>query len=171
MRNDYEIRDGKVLIVLNRNDGSTLEAVIDVSDFEKVSSVSTTWGVRESFGKLYVWTRTYVNGKKTTLHLHRFIMDCPDGFVVDHRDGNGLLNTRKNLRVVTQAQNLQNRTKLQRTNTSGIRGVSLFKRTGKWQAKVKIGGKQKHIGFYSTPEEARIAVEDARSKLMTHSTN
>lgn len=42
-------------------------------------------------------------------------------------------------------------------NTSGFRGVSFHKRTGKWQAYISVNRKQFHIGLYDTPEEAHEA--------------
>lgn len=41
--------------------------------------------------------------------LHRIIMNCPKGFVVDHADGEGLNNRRSNLRCVTSLQNKNHR--------------------------------------------------------------
>ena len=64
------------------------------------------------------------DGTWTMQKLHRFIKNVSDpNVLVDHRDGNGLNNTRRNLRKVTASQSQQNRSK-QSNNTTGISGVS-----------------------------------------------
>ncbi len=40
---------------------------------------------------------------------------------------------------------------------SKYRGVSFFKRDNKWQAKIKIDGKSKHLGLYETEIDAARA--------------
>lgn len=57
--------------------------------------------------------------------LHRIIIDCPKGYVIDHINHNKLDNRKSNLRVVTQSENMANR--VPRSNTGEI-GISLTKR-------------------------------------------
>jgi hypothetical protein len=47
--------------------------------------------------------------------LHRIIMGFPKGYI-DHIDGNGLNNSRNNLRVATHSQNNANKGKTRRSN-------------------------------------------------------
>jgi hypothetical protein len=49
-----------------------------------------------------------------------------------------------------------NRTK-QSNNTSGFKGVTKAIRDGFWRAQISINGKRKHIGTFSSPEEAHEA--------------
>ena len=44
-----------------------------------------------------------------TKQLSRFLMDFPEGLVVDHKNGNSLDNRRCNLRICTASQNQYNR--------------------------------------------------------------
>lgn len=46
-------------------------------------------------------------------------------------------------------------------NKSGFRGVSLYKRTGKWRATISIDHRQRTIGYYDTPEAAAAAYQSA----------
>lgn len=39
-------------------------------------------------------------------------------------------------------------------NTSGFKGVTFFKRTGKWIANARLDGKQIHLGYFDTAELA-----------------
>ncbi|WP_404826374.1 hypothetical protein [Pediococcus ethanolidurans] len=51
-------------------------------------------------------------------------------------------------------------------NSSGTTGVSLYKRTGKWQAYIQLKGHRKHLGFFDTKEEAIAARKAAEQKYL-----
>lgn len=101
--------------------------------------------------------------------LHREIIERMIGRsllpveVVDHIDRDQLNNTRANLRAVTQGQNVQN-ANLRSSSTTGFKGVSLVKHTGKYIANLKVSGKKLHLGCYQTAEEAAIAYNHAALK-------
>lgn len=61
-----------------------------------------------------------------------------------------------NLREATPHQNRGNET-LRQNNTSGFKGVSYDKKKGCWYAYITMRGKKRHIGCYSSAEEAVIA--------------
>lgn len=81
---------------------------------------------------------------------------------VDHKDRNGLNNTRENLDIVTHSQNMQNRTR-QRNNTSGHRGVGWFAKTGKWRVEIVVNKRNIHIGYFASKENAIAARKLAES--------
>lgn len=102
-------------------------------------------------------------GKRIMERLHRRIMGCTfgDGKIVDHINGDTLLNSRANLRLATNSGNGFNSKKSSR-NTSGIVGVSWHRSRGKWR--VRVGDSDKpgsHIGLAATLEEARIMRDNA----------
>ena len=74
--------------------------------------------------------------------------------VVDHIDGNRVNNIITNLRWATKSENSRN-SKISSTNTSGIKGVRI--ENGRWRVQIRINGKNKHIGYYNTIEEATLA--------------
>ena len=87
--------------------------------------------------------------------------DIPFGLFVDHIDGDATNNAIANLRLVTHSENHRNR-RIQSNNSSGTPGVRMHR--GKWCARVKINGKEKHLGSFQTKEEAiaerkRYAIE------------
>lgn len=95
---------------------------------------------------------------KLKLH-HEVIGYPPDGMVVDHIDGDGLNNTRANLRFVTVRQNQQNQVLSTCKKHSKYPGVSRYIR-GKysyWVAGAKFNGKRKTIGYFDTEEAAHAA--------------
>lgn len=48
-------------------------------------------------------------GRRRDIYLHRFLFAANDGMLIDHEDGDGLNNTRENLREVTRSENGRNR--------------------------------------------------------------
>jgi hypothetical protein len=83
---------------------------------------------------------------------------------VDHINGVTTDNRISNLRDVTQSGNAQNRRIAQRNNQSGFLGVSVHG-IGKWQADIRINGKKKYLGIYSSPEDAHQAYLKAKREL------
>lgn len=106
---------------------------------------------------IYAKSRMGASGKENLLHrviLGRVLQhDLRRDELVDHVDLNGLNCTRNNLRLATITQNAAN-AHLYSTNTSGYRGVSFNRTQNKWQAKIRIDGKLKHLGVFDTCEEA-----------------
>lgn len=106
----------------------------------------------------------FPDGKWRDVKLHRFVMECPPGLLVDHRNGNHLDCQRHNLRVCTTAQNTQNEPML-KTNTTGYRGVSFHKRMNKYRACIKFNNRYIHLGYFEKPEEAAEKYEKAAKEL------
>lgn len=73
--------------------------------------------------------------------------------MLDHLDGNGLNNRIENLRELSMSDNIR-KARVQSNNTSGYKGVSFRKDTGKWTARTKINGKYVSLGSFCTKEEA-----------------
>ena len=66
---------------------------------------------------------------------------------LDHKNGNRLDNTIKNLRLATHADNGRNRG-ISKKNTSGVTGVHWNKKKKKWEGYIRINGKQKYLGYF-----------------------
>lgn len=134
-------------------------ALVSDEDYENISQYK--WYAHFSSGKWYAYRNAQsLEGKRQTISIHRSILDVGPISQVDHIDGDGLNNIRTNLRPATKLENSQNKGR-QWNNTSGFKGVSYFKRTGRWVAHISIGGKNFHLGFFSTREEAARAYDEA----------
>lgn len=50
-------------------------------------------------------------------------------------------------------------------NSSGYKGVSFYRSTKRWRASILANEKQRHLGFYATPEEAALAYNERAREL------
>jgi hypothetical protein len=114
----------------------------------------------------------YTSEDKKTKYVwyeHRIIWslvhgDIPEGYVIDHIDGDGCNNRIENLRCVTPQINSRNR-KLPSTNTSGVMGVNWIKKKRRWRACIYHAGKFTALGTYKTFKEA-VAARKAAEKVL-----
>ncbi len=79
---------------------------------------------------------------------------------IDHENLDKLDNRISNLRIATRTENLRNIRRFS-SNTSGYKGVSRERRTGKWVARISTGKEYKHLGSFLNKEDARAAYVDA----------
>ena len=93
--------------------------------------------------------------------LHRIIMWAEVGQFVDHINGNPSDCRRENLRFVTHQQNMMNR-KVHAHSRTGVKGVAIHR--GGYRARIRVDGKQRSLGTYSTIEEAANAYKVAALK-------
>jgi hypothetical protein len=64
----------------------------------------------------------------------------------------------------TNIERIRNREKLNKNNTSGVRGVYPVKKNGEivaWVAQIKFKGKMKYLGTFDTLEEAAAVRKEA----------
>lgn len=126
-------------------------ALVDDEDFIRINKIK--WHYAE-YAKGRGYAKANNKGKKPTLlRMHRFILGLNGKEKVDHINRNPLDNRRKNLRIVTQSQNMMN-SGLRTNNKSGYKGVCFVKREKKWLATTWKDGKQIYIGIFDNPREA-----------------
>jgi hypothetical protein len=168
MKNDYFIM-GDVVFIEVLHKGGQRWAQVSVEDLELLQTWDVRWYMMNVGGK---YTKFYVgthNGERT-IYLHQFIMNPAKGMVVDHINHNSLDNHRDNLRVITQAQNAQNRRGATRSNkSSGYRNVT--RRGNRWQVQMTVNGEYMHLGQYATAEEANEVAISKRKELFPFATN
>ena len=142
-------KDGIILIPLTHG----LYAQIDACDYHLVAGKH--WHAtsrRDGKGHYAVST----GGTR----MHRLILGAHGAEIVDHINGDGLDNRRKNIRKGTQSQNCVNR---RVTPGHYLRGARPKK--GMWQAYIKYRGKQRSLGYYATEQEAHQAYMAAATEL------
>lgn len=105
------------------------------------------------------------------LYAHRVVWLMATGAwpaaQLDHINGDRSDNRLENLREATDAMNAVNKARAD-TNTSGVTGVSLCKRSGKWAAYIKRHRKKHHLGRYADLEDAVAARKAAERRFGFH---
>lgn len=131
-------------------------AMVDDSDFEWLNQ----WKWCALVGKNTIYATRSVKGGSgdgKAIKMHRFIMGVTDPKIeVDHEKGNGLDNTRNNLRVCTKSQNQMNKGS-KPNSTSIYKGVSWSTRDRSWIVNAKSNGKSTHLGRFKNEEDAARA--------------
>lgn len=135
-------------------------ALVDDADFEWLNQWK--WYCEPHGKTFYAVRRSFIDGKKQTIRMHRLIMNAPDNMLVDHKMGNGLDNRRSELRLCTDTQNKYNRGKSK--NKTGFKGAYWQKQIGRWYSRIRVNGKDKYLGTFSTAEQAAEAYKIAAIK-------
>jgi hypothetical protein len=135
-------------------------AMVDDCDFEELSKHK--WSIHCVRGTFYAKRATRTPEEKTIL-MHREIMGFPIGEEIDHRDGNGLNNTRENLRVCSPKQNRANM-KRHRDSLSPFKGITKATDKTRWTARIKIGDKHLSLGCFDTARDAARAYDIAAKR-------
>ena len=120
-----------------------LMALADTGDLHLLSA--HRWHAARRGRTFYAASR--IGGKYVL--MHRFILGAKNGSLVDHRDGNGLNNTRENLRLASATQNATNRVGHGESQFPCVRRIN-----GKWCAFVTKGGREIYLGFHESEAAA-----------------
>lgn len=124
-------------------------AKVSNEDFEVLKDIN--WSVNHN-GYAY---------NKNLGYIHRFIMNPPEYFLIDHINRDKLDNRRCNLRMANKSDNGAN--SAIRIGTSKYKGVCWDKSRNKWASKLCFNGNNIHIGRFETEIEAAKAY-DAKAR-------
>ena len=120
------------------------------------------WNFKEaSYDHGYQRLRLKKDNKRKLYYAHRIIYSLynPDWdlhnpkLFIDHIDGNTQNNNISNLRNVTNQENGFNR---------DVKGYCFHKETEKYKARIGLNGKDIHLGYFDTEEEAHQAYLNAK---------
>lgn len=163
----------------------TAEIVRELLDYDPLTGI-LTWKRRDQkwFSREADWKRwnTVFAGKEAlpcsgpggyktgailnkSQYAHRIAFLHYHGYMppeVDHLNGDTLDNRIANLRGTTRAENARN-SKRSAANMSGFSGVGFAR--NKWRARAHKDGKEFHIGYFDSKEEAAAAVIAKRREI------
>jgi hypothetical protein len=131
---------------------------VDDSDAERVRAFSW-YAYSNRAGNTYAVRGAAAGVKPHIIPLHRWLLGAVPGDEVDHRDGDGLNNHRRNLRFSTRSQNNYNRLRLPKGKSSKFRGVCWDQQLGFWRAGAKTDGHYHFLGLFSNELDAARAYD------------
>lgn len=159
--NSYTVSGDVAIIDVSTKSSPNTMTVIDADDLGRVIDGTGRWGASIGRGgAVYVY-----KGRENS--LHRLLNETPEGMITDHIDGDTLNNRKSNLRDATYQDNNRNAS-LRKDNKSGCPGVSFHKGSQKWMARIKIDGKDKHLGYFDGVNNAISARREANKKYGYH---
>jgi hypothetical protein len=137
----------------------TKVSLVDDEDFNLVNKLK--WRIDS---KGYVINISFKSGKRTTLRLHRLLLNPDKEEIIDHINGDPLDNRRSNLRICSKIENPRNM-KRPISNKSGYKGVYLQKAMkGKFCACISVNHKTIYLGAFNSALEAAKAYDKAAIK-------
>lgn len=149
----------------------TQAQVIELFDYKdgnlywrKSLSNRTKIGAKVGCRDKHLYTRVGINGK--LYWLHRLIFLYHHNFMpphVDHINMDPTDNRVENLRAATKSQNMHNMRK-RADNKSGSKNVNWASKLNKWLVRMRIDGKNTHIGVFDDLELAKFVASEYRDK-------
>lgn len=143
-------------------------ALIDDEDFSWLSKWDWHYQKGSPHGHGYAQRQERkADGSRFNIYMHGEILKHHGlwalGKQVDHSNDCGLDNRLENLRPATAAQNQDNQGK-RRDNRSGCPGVYWDKQHKKWRTRIKVEGRDIHLGYFDELQDAIDARHAAEIK-------
>jgi hypothetical protein len=155
----------KELIIESKTHGRKI-VLLDDEDYDRVIQCGKWSCIYSNRSHTFYATRHAKTTNRRLIYMHVFIMksEPSKGEQIDHWDGNGLNNQRKNLRITDNKHNQMNR-KTNKNSTTGYKGVVILDDCkNKYRASIRIDQKFHTIGYYFTAIEAALAYDEASIK-------
>jgi hypothetical protein len=143
-----------------------LFALVDEADYPRV--IQHKWYARLENRTIYALRdlpRLPGQKYRAKEKLHRFLLGAAGAELVDHWDGDGLNNTRANLRRATVAENNRNIRKPAHGLTSQYKGVSWHPKAQKYQASIRFQKRNYYLGLFLDPVDAAWAYDREARRL------
>jgi len=130
-------------------------ALVDDEDYEELNKHK--WFPKKGAHTVYTHRHNGTGATRTSVAMHRQILNAAPRQDCDHINGDGLDNRRANLRVCTRTQNQWN--SRPRGKTSLYKGVCWNKARRKWIAQINTIGYTQHIGIFNNEIDAARAFD------------
>ena len=142
--------------ITNRN-GKRFTVLVDTEDIYQLIEFDRPWHAKFANGDYYVCCSQLLPfGGGIPIdkiqYLHRWILNEPDGVLIDHANHDTLDNRKSNLRYSDRKTNAFNRSGRNKNNVSGYRNVVIIK--DKIYVQIIVSDKNTKFGPYDTLEDA-----------------
>lgn len=130
---------------------------VDDEDFEWLSKYK--WFASGRDGNMYARRDYRRNNKLYFVFMHREILGITDKTIhIDHIDGNGLNNSKINIRTCNRSENMLNRKSKENSQSKYVGvGFDHRKKTGNWRWYIHVNGKLKMKYGYANEYDAALA--------------
>ncbi len=135
-------------------------AIVDDADYDWLNQWK--WCALKRRATFYAGRNIGGRCNQRLVLMHREIMNAQNGQEIDHKEGNGLNNQRKNLRFCTHSQNMMNSRK--QKGTSRFKGIYWNKQKQKWRAMITIDHKRIHLGYFVSEKQAAKIYQKAANE-------
>lgn len=137
---------------------------VDFSALNVARAWNSRWDGKEAFTGLNDagYHRGSIGGLFLRVHRVAWAMQTgawPDG-EIDHKDTDRSNNRWDNLRAASRAENQRN-TGLRSNNSSGVKGIRWKPEKDKWQARIRVDGRERHLGHFDDVGAAAAAYRAA----------
>jgi len=130
-------------------------ALVDDDDYDFLNQFK--WSAAKTYKTFYAVKR---NGKKM-ISMHNMIMGTIKGKIIDHIDGDGLNNVRKNLRHATHSENMQNRRSCGKSKYLGVTLYCVKKRWKYYKTGISKDNNWIYLGSFKSEEKAARVYDNA----------
>jgi hypothetical protein len=118
-------------------------------------------------GDGYLTIRLDKRPYRSTHLAHLYMTGEWPAHLIDYEDRDKTNTRWANLRPATYSEIHQGQ-KLRKDSTHGLRGIERHER-GLWRARLTVGGRRIHLGYFKTPEAAAAARREGERIHFTHS--
>lgn len=131
-------------------------ALVDDEDFDKINSFAWSYCLLNKRSYAITTFPTTSNGPRQML-MHRMILGIDSSVDIDHIDGDGLNNTRGNLRICDRSDNLHNQGPRNGKKYKGLHEI----RPGVFAVYICYDGKSHYVGTFYNLREAVVSYNEA----------
>ena len=155
---------------INSKKYGRIEVLLDDEDYERIIKEGIVLHLKYDKTINWFYIQFHIKDKtkkdgRTTIGLHRWIMNSPKGMQVDHINRNTLDNRKCNLKICTQLENANNKG-FYKNNKSGHKGVYFIQSQNYWIAELKLNKICYRSKQYKTKEEAIIGRKILEEKYL-----
>jgi|LakMenEpi03Aug12_release.lakeMendotaPanAssembly.Ray.scaffolds.fasta_scaffold521592_2 hypothetical protein len=155
--NTYEIQGDTTILFDIKEDKTIHKIYIDTNELDKFKKFNKYWCAswRKKTQTYYAVTNQGYhdeNGKykQRIIYIHKMILDAEvykDEYI-NHKDHDTLNNTKDNLEVIENNENLKYRNGKNKNNKSGVRNVCWSNSDNRWIVQLQIEGRNTTLGRF-----------------------